>query len=789
MAPQPATIKRTGTSAILATVAREPEPEVATRSIPLPLRALLEPYKAHEKVTLRIERLPQRARLSAGQNNGDQSWSVAPDEFDNLIYLLPADIEEEHSLAIRVISRIDGATVVVLSLQVTPKDTAPDAPRSPPGPRAVSRASDAETKALRDELAHAKAALALSEAEAGERIRETEEAWKKRSRELVDAALLSAKAEWDAEFSGRLKSVADRAEQTMVARRTAWQSELDASISETEKRAEKARAEGRESAKREADAALAAAREGWRRDEAQRLAAAESRLREEARAAEASWQARSQKGEQDSAELVRLRERLAETEKLSEARERELANARSALGSTRESVQREADASLVRAKAGWASEEGKRLSELETRLRAEADAALAEGAARRERAERALSEAVKQIELLSTRRAETGTASNDDMAGLRSELASAHAALAQAREQGVKDLEARLAEARALWKSEEEARFATAEVRYRAQSSATTGEVSDLRARSDAAVVELRGKGLLLEAEEQKRRDLEAQLRTLEASLKADQAQSRQSAELALANARKEWSAGEAARLKEAESRWRADLTDAAARAERAERQLADASAQREAAPRERVENLKLRDELEKVRLTVEMRDLELTQARKEFPPVATESMPSLAPLKKGRMAMRDDPVTKEEKQRKGRSLVRDIVVVVFVILLIALVAFSRPWIEPLLPYSLQDDLDQSFGDLYGAAPASPAKPQNSVPAPVAPAPVTGTVLRAANLHSAPSKSSAVVATLPAGSKVVPLEQQGGWVHVSVGTAATGQEGWVYSSYLSAAGQ
>jgi hypothetical protein len=795
MAQQPATFKRSGTSAILAMVSKKPEPEAA-RSIPLALKPLLEPYKSHEKLMLRIEQLPQRARLSAGQNNGDQSFSLAQDELDDLLYLLPADIEEPHSLAIRVISRIDGATVAVLSYRIVPTEVAAAAAPPPPGPRPVPTQSVAvDAVALRAELAKART-------ESEQRLKQAEEEWKARSREMVDAALQKARADWDTEFSGKLKAVAERAEQTLVARRSAWQSELDASIGETEKRTELARAEAREAAKREADTALAAAHERWKTEEAQRLAGAEAKWREQARAAEGEARAKQEKSERDGAELVRLREKLVALDNTAQARERELSAARNTFEQVRADLQRQAESTLALAKADWTREETRRVAESEARLRRESETALAEAGARRERTERALSEAVKQIELLSARRTEAGNAANDEVAALRADLAAAHATLAQAREQAVKDLEAGLSEARARWKGEEEARLAAAEARFRDQSSAVSGEAADLRARADAALASLREKALLAEIEEKKRRDLEAQMRALEASLQArdaEQAQAkeqvRQSAESALADARREWSAGEAARLKDAEARWRTEqekvFAAAAARADAAERQLAEASAPREVNPRERVEMLKLRDEVEKLRIALEVKDLEVKQARTQFSsPAYSGGDPeaSVAPLRRGRMAMRDDPAASEERQRKNRTLVRDIVLIAIVIFLIALAPLSRPWIEPLLPYSLQDEIDQTFGDLYVSQPQAPAKPQAAAPASGAPVLPVETLRRAASLHAGPAKTSTVLATLPTGSRVVRLEIRGNWVHVSVGDTPNGQEGWLYATALDTSG-
>ncbi len=791
------TFSRSGTSAILAMVSRK-EPEAEMLSIPLDLRPLLEPYKDHKKLMLRVERLPQRARLSAGQNNGDQSWSIASDELADLRYLFPSDLQETLSLAIRVINPIDGATVAVLSHRISPSGAVLEAPQNPPAPRSVpNSATDAEVRALRNQLAAAKAALAASEADSGALLKQREEAWKQHSRELVEAALKKAKAEYDAEFSGRLKDVADRAEETIMARRAAWQSELDASIAESEKRVELARTEARASAKREGDAAFALERQAWKAEEAQRLAAAEAKWREGVRAIESEARTRSQKSEQDAAELARLRERLAAAEKISESREKELENARNALSATRENLKREAEAALVRAKADWTSEETKRLTALEARLRAESDVALGEAGARRERAERALSEAVKQIELLSARRNESEASASDEASALRANLASAHAALAQAREQAMKDLEARLEEARGRWKKEEEGRASAAEVRFREQLRTASGDSLDMRSRADDALAKAEAQARLAEEAEQKRRELEAQVKALEATWKAREIEDaqvkereRRRADAALADARKEWAAGEAARIKEAEARFKADsqkaLEDANARRETAEHQLAE-SRQREANPRDRVEMLKLRDELEKMRLALEMRDLELRQARTNFSQVSADApnAPSLAPLKRGRMAMRDTPEDKEERQRKNRNLARDIALVAIAIFLIALAPLSRPFIEPLLPYSLQDQIDQEFGDLYASAPAAPAKPKLVTPAPGTPVLPTETVLKAASLHKGPSRTSPVLSTLKAGAKVVRLEEQGSWVRVAIGDTPNGPAGWVSSSALS----
>src|SRR5260370_33382014 len=51
--------------------------------------------------------MPQLARLSAGRNNGDNSWSLTLDQLEDLTYQPPEGMYEAHSLAVRIIG-LDG---------------------------------------------------------------------------------------------------------------------------------------------------------------------------------------------------------------------------------------------------------------------------------------------------------------------------------------------------------------------------------------------------------------------------------------------------------------------------------------------------------------------------------------------------------------------------------------------------------------------------------------------------------------------------------------------------------
>ena len=49
-------------------------------------------FVAQGRLAVRIERMPQLARLSTGRNNGDNSWSLTLDQLEDLTY--QGDLEE-----------------------------------------------------------------------------------------------------------------------------------------------------------------------------------------------------------------------------------------------------------------------------------------------------------------------------------------------------------------------------------------------------------------------------------------------------------------------------------------------------------------------------------------------------------------------------------------------------------------------------------------------------------------------------------------------------------------------
>src|SRR5258708_29423350 len=90
---------------------------VVERSVPLDLSPLLKPFKRAGRLLLRVERMPQRAKMSAGRRNSDGSWSLASDELAGLNYLVPSNVPAQHEITIRVMTIDDGAPSTLKVIQ------------------------------------------------------------------------------------------------------------------------------------------------------------------------------------------------------------------------------------------------------------------------------------------------------------------------------------------------------------------------------------------------------------------------------------------------------------------------------------------------------------------------------------------------------------------------------------------------------------------------------------------------------------------------------------------------
>lgn len=770
-------VTRTGARQLKVPVHGEPD-EAQARAMALPLRTLIEPYRKPERLVLRVWQMPKRARFSTGQKNADDSWSLTYADLNDLQYLLPSDFQEAHTLAIRVIDKVDGAVVAVLNYDVYSSDaTAHLALASRPAPtsKASDPSNDGQLRAFAEQLARTQAALKTIEADAVMRVAEAEE----RTQAAIDEALSKARAEWEVASSGQLEAVVAHAEQTLTSRRAEWQAQLDASIADADRRAEKAK----EIWQRDTEDELVRAHEHWKADEAARLAAIETEWRTKMEVAQADARASFENSRRDSAEIARLRNELATAKTSSEERDRALAAARADLDRAREDGRILAEERVAHARQSWASEEAACLSAAEQRWRDSSHAILAEAEGRAERAERALAEAARRIEQSETAASDAEKGGNE-IAALKLALAAKENELSSTSERIRRDAETRLAKARENWKREADVRFAEAEAYWRDQVAQAMNDIARKQWADPALNDAHRGVPQSADAQISA---LRGQIAALETALRTCEEQREKVIKdntAALEAARRSWAATEAARLKDVETQARASsaklLNEATRRAAVAEKRLSEERSARESNSRERVEILRLRDEVEGLKLNLDVRDAELRQLRAFRKPPVQEMTVDRPQQMRAR-----DAAKSGEDEKRSRKLMRDVVRAVIVVFpLVFLIAFApllRLYIEPLLPDEWQDDIDQAFGQMQVPAPSNDAlaKPQQ-VEAPTATAPVVEYVLHTAKLHSGASKMSSVLETLPTGTKVVYLGQGGHWVHISVDR----MNGWVGVSYV-----
>ena len=149
------------------------------------------------------------------------------------------------------------------------------------------------------------------------------------------------------------------------------------------------------------------------------------------------------------------------------------------------------------------------------------------------------------------------------------------------------------------------------------------------------------------------------------------------------------------------------------------------------------------------------------------------------------------DEVQEEPQANAGakRTIIRDCLLVAG--LVVPLILFY-PWIAAYLPNNVQSGIASMTGGLLSAGTDKPVAVRAAPPPAAAPVQrPTATVAKSAKLRTTPAVKGTAVVTLPKGASVVVLEQQGSWTHVEVpakDAASKPQQGWVYSSYLDAAG-
>jgi hypothetical protein len=632
-----------GRAAERARSATEPEGE----PIPLDLASVVAPYRRHRGLSIRIERLAHGARLSHGRNNGDRSWSLAPDELDGLEYLPANENYEAHTLAVRIISLEggDGETLAVIDLPI-----AGTGPSGSEAPGTASGALSAEMQRLRDELVKVKSSLAARETELATARRSAEAL--ERSRQALKAEFSAAEAAWDHELREQLAAAAADASADLEKTRAELESE-NQRRAKSDGSAQKSLEEARKRWQQEAQSALAKAQAEWKLAETARLASEQAKWRDESSKAVVELRVRAEQAEAalararasasakpDGAELDGLREELSSTQARLAARDAELAETRAAAEFARMRSQDSA-ADLKKAEQAWRAAEAIRLAGVEARWKEQSTKAVAEVNSRLVQAEAALAEARAAAEVARGKSQDSATS--------------------------VKTAEQ-------AWKAAEAARFAAAEAHWNEQTSSAVADLTAKLDQADTALAEARAQAETrlhqLNALQSSLTAREAELTQIRAAAEEARAQATTDAEqsrtrwqkeisVAVAKAQENFKAGESARLAAAEAQWKtqfaAALADATSKLQHAEAALAGANAEVQALRNQSGEECsRLQDELAALRTELAAQESELADAR-----IVTEQARSTADQSLQNVAAEIEKARKHWKKEADAALYR----------------------------------------------------------------------------------------------------------------------------------
>lgn len=313
---------------------------VASRAIPIDLRPVISAYRKRGRFQLRIEKMPQSARFSAGQNNGDGSWSLLLDELEDLVYFAPKSIAGDHTLAIRLIAKDETEAFTIALIDYTVKGDA----EGTAAPKANSPLPDD----VRNELHKLKALLEARDTELTQ-LRESAERMGVMLQQKLDMAVAEAQTRWKREEAQRMQAERARLEEQFGNRLEEREmraqalaeiaSEQQASalrLMRQEFAATKEALVARDSELAASRAQMERVRKDWEAEVASTKASLQAKAGEALKAAEAEWTSRLNKAE---AELAATREAADAAAKLRKDGESELAALRGELESLRTRAQ------------------------------------------------------------------------------------------------------------------------------------------------------------------------------------------------------------------------------------------------------------------------------------------------------------------------------------------------------------------------------------------------------------------------------------------------------------------
>jgi hypothetical protein len=268
------------------------------------------------RLSVIVEGMPAGARLSAGTNNGDKTWSLTAEDLDGLELLVPEGKGGDHALTARVLRFDDDGydvanTVALLDLHVhVPAESGATDPSAESESDAEERLNaekarwqaEAEQQLAaaragweRDTAKQIAAAKTKWEADAAKRLEGTKAQWSAAEREHLNAAkakweseaalrLASAKAQWSTTESQGLTAEKSKwqklAERRLADEKAVWDKQasdrLTAAKTSWVQKTEQALATAEANWKAELEQTLAEAQARWHRDDEKRLASARS---------------------------------------------------------------------------------------------------------------------------------------------------------------------------------------------------------------------------------------------------------------------------------------------------------------------------------------------------------------------------------------------------------------------------------------------------------------------------------------------------------------------------------
>jgi len=609
--------------------------------IPLNLGPMLAVYKNRRRLSLRIEGMPHLARLSAGRNNGDNSWSLSFSEIDTLSYLPPeGSADETLTLSVRVIDLDSGgSTLAVLELSVSP--SAAEQNHS----EVEVSARDTQLRSLREELEQAKSALKARDDDLAQLRQKSQRAESELTRARIEAELGAGRARKGDVDESKFASLnsklvprgsdgsessdnADGAEDSeafLVRKGKAKPSTvMPAEGTLPEEKAQTLFGAARQRWDQEVAAAVAKAEAAWKADEAKRLAAAEAQWqakssgpltqnlaqaeeryrRAEKALAEASARndALVARHRESSLELERLGKECAELSKGVTERDSAMAETSVAGERSREELQRKTEQMLTRAQEVWRAEESARLAAAEAHWKSQSASAIAALNARAERAEQALAEVGARAQFATQKSADSSAevqSLREECTRIRARLAESEVHLARAqqdfertREKHERESKDAYGKAEAAWKSDAAARLAAVESAWQQKLAGGLAEANARAERAEHALAELNRRNEASSSRESETKSELEQLRKQCATLKAqidERAVAFADVHRQFDEARKGWRRETETALAGAEAAWKAGEAARLAVAEKsweakAAAALKEAQARREAA-------------------------------------------------------------------------------------------------------------------------------------------------------------------------------------------------------------